>query len=212
MSTKEKLVCGIGTNDADYVVDLRAVIGGKSRRLWICPFYRAWANMLKRCYNRKYQAAKPTYVGCSVASEWHVFSAFRGWMASQGWEGNHLDKDVMVPGNKVYGPDTSVFVSPELNAFLTDRGASRGEWPIGVCGHKQRGKFQSRCRNPFTGKNDFLGLFTRPNEAHLAWAAKKLEHAITLGAEQTDPRVAKAIIDRFTAIHRKALDTLTVRA
>lgn len=212
MSSKEKLVCGIGANDADYVVDLRAVVGGKSKRLWICPFYRAWANMLKRCYNQKYQTEKPTYIGCSVAPAWHTFSVFKTWMITQPWEGNQLDKDILSLGSKVYGPDTCAFVSQGLNAFLTDRGAIRGEWPIGVCWHKQRGKFQSRCRNPLTREQDALGLFDTPNKAHIAWAARKLEHAKTLAAEQADHRVAKALISMFTAKYEAALDTLTAGA
>ena len=36
-----------------------------------------------------------------------------------------------------------------------------------------------------------------PNEAHKAWLKRKQELAILLAAEQTDDRVAKAIIDRY---------------
>ena len=192
MGKVNKLVHGVGVNDADYVVN--PTINGKI--VW-CPFYRYWVNMLKRCYSVKFQARRPTYVGCYVCVEWLTFSKFKSWMETQDWQGKQLDKDLLVSGNKVYSPDTCAFVDKETNLFATDRGAARGEWHIGVNFHKPTGKFQALCRNPFTRKKEYLGLFIYPDEAHQAWKKRKHELACQLADLQTDERVAKALRVRY---------------
>ena len=76
--------------------------------------------------------------------------------------------------------------------------SSRGEWLIGVNWHKGAGKFVSQCCNPLTKKGEHLGLFKCEIEAHQAWLERKLELAHLIAAEQTDERVAKALIERYT--------------
>jgi hypothetical protein len=192
MRKKTKLVFGVGVNDADYPV--APLVNGNP--VW-CPFYRAWADMLKRCYYEKYQAGKPTYIGCSVTPEWHSFMAFRSWMVIQDWKGKQLDKDILVFGNKVYAPEVCVFVSGKLNSFMNDHGASRGEWPIGVSWNKRSGKFTANCRNPFTAKQEAIGYFECPYSAHEAWKDRKHKLALQLAAGQSDPRVSKALEERY---------------
>lgn len=199
----EKLVYGVGRNDADYVVDKKETIGyvdgkQKQKKVWGCPYYQTWIDMLKRCYSAKHQERQPTYKDCSVSTEWLTFSVFKRWMEKQQWEGLQLDKDLLIEGNKVYGPDTCVFVSQTVNKFINDRGNDRGEWLVGVDWHKQTEKFRAQCSNPFTKKVEHLGLFTCEQEAHNAWLKRKLELAHELAAIQTDERVAKALIDRYT--------------
>lgn len=198
----KKLVQGIGINDADYVVrkyeQLGYVDGKRKQKLvWECPFYKAWVCMLARCYSAKLHARNPTYADCTVSKEWHTFSNFRAWMESQDFEGKQLDKDLLVKGNKVYGPNVCVFVSQTVNKFTVDCGASRGKFLIGACWDKPTEKFQAKCSNPLTKKNEHLGLFSCEVEAHQAWLKRKLELAHELAAIQTDTRVAKALIDRY---------------
>lgn len=205
MNTKKRLVHGIGRNDATYPTS--AAKGRKT--VWRCPFYQAWLNMLKRAYSPAYHAKHPTYLECSVADQWASFSVFRVWMAAQNWQGNHLDKDLLVEGNKIYSPETCVFVSRQVNLFLNDREAMRGDWPIGVSWREDKQRFHAACNNPFTRKQEYLGLFATPEEAHLAWATKKLDYALSLAKEQTDPRVSAALISRFTAKYDEAVAALT---
>lgn len=199
----KKLVFGVGINDADYVVKVWESFGyvngkRKQKLVWICPYYRVWSGMLARCYSVKFQERQPTYKGCSVSEEWLTFSNFKSWMEVQDFEGKQLDKDLLFVGNKVYSSESCVFVTKVVNSFTTDRGAARGEWPVGVSWSKERGKFASNCRNPFTKKQENLGYFNCPNEAHQAWLKRKLDLAHLLASEQTDPRVAKALIERYT--------------
>lgn len=200
---EKKLVCGIGINDADYVTQVKETVASvdgkrKQRLLWMCPFYLTWKGMLERCYSAKKQVECPTYVGCTVTTEWHRFSVFKAWMEKQDWEGNQLDKDLLQHSNKVYGPEHCVFVSRQVNVFMIENTANRGEWPLGVY-WERTGKFRAQCCNPFTKKQDRLGRFPCPNEAHQAWLKKKREHAIALAAIQTDARIAKALLDRYAS-------------
>ena len=202
MQVKKK-VYGVGINDANYVVQVKETIGyvngkRKQKLVWECPYYRVWKDMLKRCYSNKYQERYPTYIGCTVADEWLTFSVFKSWMEKQDWEGMQLDKDLLFSGNKVYSAETCVFVTRVVNSFMSESGSARGEWLIGVCWDKAANKLISRCSNPFTNKNEYLGLFDCELEAHQAWRKRKLELAYLLAEEQTDERVAKALIDRYT--------------
>jgi len=193
---RAKKVHGVGINDADYTV--QPVVFGKQV---MCPFYDAWKSMLERCYGHKFQSKNPTYIGCSVVPEWLSFMAFRAWMIERDWVGRELDKDLLFPGNRVYGPDTCVFISHGLNKFTTGHAAARGEWPIGVYLHKHSGRFRASCSNPFSGRNEHLGYFTCPDAAHEAWRSRKHELSLQLAAEQTDPRLAAALATRYMSRH-----------
>lgn len=197
-----RLVWGVGVNDADYVVVVRettSFVAGKQKQrvVWRCPFYKVWSHMLGRCYSNKHHEQRPSYINCSVCEEWLRFSTFKAWMQDQEWEGNELDKDLLLPGNKVYSPETCVFVSRQVNSFVIEVKSSRGAWPIGVSWYTVGEKFRAQCSNPFVNKNEHLGYFTTPEEAHQAWLTRKLELAKMLAAEQSDPRVAEALIKRY---------------
>lgn len=194
---KNKLVFGVGVNDADYNVYKYEVVGGKQKIVWICPFYRTWCHMLERSYDPKLHKRVPTYLECSTVPSWLLFSGFKSWMELQDWEGKELDKDTLIPGNKLYGPDTCVFVSRNVNLFTRERKASRGEFPIGVSYHKINKKYKASCWSVETGKQESLGYYSCPEEAHSVWLAFKLEQAYILANQQTDQRVARALIERY---------------
>lgn len=197
---KKNLVCGVGINDADYTLVLHEYfsVDGEivRKRVWECPVYQTWRNLLKRCYYQPTLTRQPTYVGCSVCEEWLTFSNFKAWMETQDWEGKQLDKDILFPGNKIYSSHNCVFVSRRTNLFITDSGASRGDFLIGVSLSVNGRKFIAKCRDS-SGRLKHLGLFATEIEAHKAWLAFKLEQARILAAEQTDPRIAKALIERY---------------
>jgi len=211
--SNHKLVYGFGVNDADYVIytavkEYHANESGKTklkrRIIWSCPFYERWKAMIRRCFHRKEQERSPTYIGCTVCEEWRYFSNFRAWMITQDWEGNQLDKDLIIPGNKVYSPETCIFISRGLNTFLIEKAAGRGEWPLGVTWSNYHKKFKAVCSNPFNKKQDHLGYFSAPEPAHQAWLKHKLELAKMLAAEQDDPRVAKALVERYENYQQNA--------
>lgn len=86
--------------------------------------YAMWANMIERCYNK----ANPAYsayggVGVTVSPIWHSFEFFSKTIQSvpgyHKWAAGAamcLDKDYF--GSGVYGPSTSIFLSPQHNTEL----------------------------------------------------------------------------------------------
>lgn len=194
---RNKLIAGVGINDADYNVCRHEIVNGKRKTVWTCPFYKTWANMLTRCYSEAIHKERATYAGCSTCDDWHLFSNFKAWMEQQDWQGKHLDKDLLLVGNRVYGPETCLFLDPKVNTFLTERGNDRGEWPLGVYLDNSSGKYKAVCYSVTTGKQKSLGRFNDPEKAHEVWLAFKLEQAYILAGQQTDERVSKALIDRY---------------
>lgn len=191
MRAKKRPVFGVGVNDSTEEVHFLSSEGKKV----MCPYYQTWAAMLRRCYSSKSHQERPNYLHCTVSPVWHSFTAFRDWMQQQVWQGMHLDKDLLVPGNTCYSPETCVFVSPQVNAFLLSRERDRGPWPIGVVKISNSASFMARIS--IEGKNKHLGSFPTPEQAHQAWRAAKHQQALVLAAQQTDVRVAQALATRF---------------
>lgn len=189
----KKLIFGVGINDAGYIVQPR--INGKQV---VCPYYYRWKVMLQRCYSKNWHTKFPTYIGCEVSEEWKTFSKFKAWMVEQDWKGKQLDKDILIPDNKLYSRDTCVFVTKNVNTFLIDSAAARGVYMIGVSWHKEGKKFCACCSDG-DGKNAYLGLFESELEAHLAWKVYKHTVACKLAEEQSDVRIAEALRNRFAS-------------
>jgi hypothetical protein len=198
-----KLIYGVGINDAEYAVYKTDWSSGKQMISWVCPYYSKWIKILQRCYCAKYLKLRPTYEGCEIEESWKKFTVFKLWVDSQpnrNWENCEPDKDLIVEGNKLYSPNTVVFVTEMVNNFLKIKTNSRGNFMLGVSFHKKIGKFQAMCNNPFTlkaGAGRFIGYFNTELEAHKAWQAKKHEYACALVELQDDPRVAKALRERY---------------
>ena len=194
---QRKAIFGVGANDAHYATQPR--VNGKQIKDPACI---AWAGMLRRAYDPKFHAVKPTYSDVTVCKEWHSFRAFRAWWIENYREGWHLDKDLLAAGNREYGPDACIYIPGWLNNFTLDHGASRGEFPIGVCLDKRSGKYQSECRNPITGKKHYIGYFTTPEAAHDAWLKRKLELADQLKPEMDaiDQRIHPNVVTIIKAL------------
>ena len=198
----KKLVYGVGVNDLPYRVHVYEELpknGGKrvQKTVFRCKYYTAWTNMLKRCYSEKYIESYPSYIGTSVCREWLYASEFKKWMEQQDWQGKCLDKDIIVPGSKLYSPDTSAFVLNATNLFVASD-ACRGEYPTGVNLCKRTGKYRARCQNPFTEKQEELGYFSTQEDAHEAWRKRKHELAQLVAATESDMRVVEALRKRYS--------------
>ena len=171
------IVAGVGINDADYVVQKNEniVLNGKTKTkvVWRCPYYRVWCNMITRCYNKNSKLKYPSYKDCYVCDEWLTFSNFKSWMGQQDWEGKELDKDILFKGNKVYSPDTCIFVSRKLNTLLISSSPTRGKYPLGVSYHKRDCNYHVRCC--LDGKITHCGVFDNPEDAHKVWQQNKIK-------------------------------------
>lgn len=165
--------------------------------------YEIWLNMFKRCYAKDRSTRDRTYVGCSVSPEWHYFSEFERWFAVHYVQGFHLDKDILVPGNKVYGPNFCEFIPPELNSLLSDCRRARGELPLGVTADRARYKARVSVEHCPV----YLGMFPTPQLAHKAWQKAKA-YAISdfiTNFQITKPRIRKALDLRVAQLRDDAL-------
>ena len=134
--------------------------------------YKTWQSMLERCYNEKCQEKNPTYKNCSVTDEWHNFQNFAEWFYDNYYEIEgermHLDKDILLKHNKIYSPDTCIFVPQTINSLFTKSDKSRGESVIGTSLYKN-GKYVAQCQifNPETGKSkkENLGYYITQEKA-----------------------------------------------
>lgn len=142
MKTNE-LVYGHGMNDLD---------GPVSKNGKLLKFYTTWHSMLCRCYSEKRLAKHRTYRGCTVCDEWLLLSNFKKWYDINYREGTALDKDILIPGNKIYCPEACRFVPQYINNLLTNAGAIRGDLPCGVVARKSKLKngrisitYMARC-------------------------------------------------------------------
>ena len=197
--TLRKLVFGIGINDASYVV--QPIISGKKM---ICPYYKRWQAMLRRCYQSKCHEKQPTYIGCTTFTEWLTFSNFKSWMIDQDWEGMQLDKDLLVSGNKMYSPEFCIFIPSSLNKLLIDCAAARGDYPQGVSWHKKNGKFVAHCHA--NGKIKYLGCFSTPEAASTAYKIFKSSHIKEIAEDfKSNVRLYDGLINHANLILRSGL-------
>lgn len=201
---KTKLIYGWGVNDSTYVTEHKAIVDGVYKTVWRCPVYQDWRNILERGFCPTYKTKRPTYKDVTVSEDFKSFMSYRYWVLNvqpnKDWKNCIPDKDILIYENKIYSPDTIVYVNKELNTFVTDANANRGKYMIGVVDFRPENKYRpyrARCCNPFVGKQEHLGYFPTEMEAHKAWQAKKHEHALRLAEEQEDPRVADALRKRY---------------
>lgn len=127
--------------------------------------YLKWHDMINRCYNAKFHERQPQYKGCTVCEEWLNYSNFKVWYDQHKIHGMalDLDKDILFKGNKVYSPETCVFVPHAINTLFLNSKKSRGELPVGVSYNERDNKY--RAEMSFMGRQIKLGAFDTAEDA-----------------------------------------------
>lgn len=186
-----KGVAGVGINDANYVTGY----ADENGKTVTCPYYATWAGMLERVYSKKFHLRSPTYADCTVEDGWKTFSVFREWMTQQDWQGKALDKDLLVQGNKHYGPNTCLFVDRQVNSLTVLRGNKRGALPLGVVKSASNGYVYYLAKCSFYGKQKTLGNFKTIEEAETCYRSAKRRYIDEIALTQKDLRVRQALLD-----------------
>lgn len=177
---KRNLVYGWGINDADY--NVVTWVEGKQK---MCAFYAAWKDMLQRCNSTNFKEKKQNakYAECFTNESWKYFSDFKTWAINQGFEdGLRLDKDILISGNKEYGPDTCAFVPPSINNLLL-LSKQRDDIPLGATYSKVRQRMVNELKKPYFSRLSrygthqlWLGFFGTAFEAHKCWQLAKADY------------------------------------
>ncbi|WPF70161.1 HNH endonuclease [Bacillus phage BC-VP] len=150
------------------------------------PQYAIWYAMLKRSYDARFHEESPAYKGCAVAEDWHNFQNFAKWYDENYYtvdgEKMQLDKDILSKGNKVYSPDTCIFVPNSINMLFVKQKQIRGELPIGVRPHQ--GKFLARMSTPKGTK--YIGVADTVEDAHNLYKGAKERYIQEVALEYKD--------------------------
>ena len=179
-----RLVRGVGINDM-----------GGSR----CPkkIAEKWRDVIRRTDQRDTNMQfYEMYKDCTLDPRWYRLSAFHDWIQEWDWEGKILDKDILVPGNKLYGPDTCMMVSPSVSSFFTT-GDSSNPYPQGVFDASKKSAtkpYGAVCK--FDRKQMCGGFHATIEEAQETFKEMKISCLVKLIERETDPRV-KSVLENL---------------
>lgn len=171
--------------------------------------YNTWKGILERCYDKKYQLKKPTYIGCEIDNIWFNLQNFGVWYENNYYEikGQRMciDKDILIKGNKIYSPSACIFVPERINILFTKNDKSRGNLPIGITEDNRTHHFRARCStldNNGSIKRIELGSYKTQQEAFIHYKTFK-ESYIKQIADEYKPYIPKELYD---AMYRWEVD------
>ena len=120
-----------------------------------------------------------------MCNEWLNFQNFAKWYKDNLLKISkvnfQLDKDLLQENieNKIYSPETCIFLPHNVNSFLTNKQSSNTSGFIGVCWDNQVKKWKAKikvfCEDK--GKQGYLGLFSTPEQASLVYQQARAEQA-----------------------------------
>jgi hypothetical protein len=121
-------------------------------------FYSIWFSMLRRCYDEKTQLKNPTYIGCYVDESWLNLQIFCKWCEENYIDGFCLDKDILIKGNKIYGPNTCCFVPTQINSLFVKKSIKNSNLPIGISHYKKSKKPAYQVSIRYFNSRKFCGV------------------------------------------------------
>ncbi|QIK14651.1 hypothetical protein G7090_15270 [Leclercia sp. 29361] len=124
-SVKDSLkptVYGIGVKG----YELPSQVNGKMVKEYVC-----WKEMIRRVADERHLERFPTYRECSVCERWlyypnfyHDIKSLHGYHDWYNCDKSHqysLDKDILIPGNRIYSPHACQFVTATENSLDANR-------------------------------------------------------------------------------------------
>ena len=130
--------------------------------------YQTWQQMLVRCYDPKFYEKNSTYRNCLVCEEWLNYQNFAKWYYDNYYEIPNeiinLDKDILYKGNKLYSPETCIFVPQKINDLFVKNNVRRNKLPMNIIPNKN--KYVVYCNN--YNKRNYIGSYKTIEEAFQA--------------------------------------------
>jgi hypothetical protein len=147
------------------------------------PEYQIWIGMMTRVYNEGELKKHPTYENVKVCDEWLNFQNFAKWCQTQkGFKVKEdngramaLDKDLLVPNNDTYGPDTCCFLPNQINVAMKGRQLDKlTDLPSGVYWHNASNGYTASINKE--GFQYHLGCFKDVESAKIAFRKEKKQY------------------------------------
>lgn len=176
-------VCGVGIVGNKCTMKVNGVASKE---------YQVWHDMIHRCFGDKNKKRYSAYKTATCCKEWLLFENFVKWLRSQenfkAWKnGNRycLDKDILIKGNQVYGPDTCCLVPDYVNIlFVTARG-NRGNLPIGV-------EYNKKCPN-----NPYRAIIYKNGKISRSVYYKTPEQAFRVYKESKEAQIQRVAQEEY---------------
>lgn len=164
---------------------------GKPLKSYVC-----WRGMLARCYDEETQRKHPTYKDCKVCDEWLCYANFKEWYDKHYYELDNermeLDKDILLEGNRIYSPETCIFVPQKINAMFREFNNKNNDLPKGVYEFKDR--YTSNIK--IDRKTKCLGYYDTIEEAENVYLIAKREEINKIAEEYKD-KIPKKLYNKL---------------
>ena len=173
---------------------------GKYNRVDYLKLYNYWQRMLRRCYDPYTLNKDMSYIDCYVDEYFHNLQNFGVWFEDNYYEVNNelmcLDKDILFKNNKIYAPETCIFVPERINKLFIRNISSRNDLPIGVHFNSSKNRYVARCNTLKDGKEKRveIGSFKTVELAFRAYKEFK-EGYIKIVADEYKNRIPSRIYD-----------------
>lgn len=137
--------------------------------------YSIWSSILSRCYNEKERHKYSAYIDCIVCDEWLNFQTFAKWFDDNYYDVDdgkrmHIDKDILIKGNKVYSPDTCIFVPQRFNMlFIKQNREVDTDLPNGIrrCVGGYRAEYNTKSLGVFKNLEDAINRYLTEKRIHI---------------------------------------------
>lgn len=172
--------------------------------------YEVWIKILQRCYDDICHKDRPTYNQCEIYEDWLNYQNFAEWYYKNYYEVDGermtLDKDILFKGNKLYSPETCIFVPERINTLFIKCDNKRGNYPVGVYYHKRDKKFRAQCSmydlKKRKSQQEQLGYYNTPEEAFKVYKQFKEKYIKKIADEYKD-KIPKKL---YNAMYRYEID------
>ena len=183
-----KIIKGVACIGETSTVDINGKVL-KSREVW--------GDMIKRCYDEKQLKRRPSYIGVTVCDEWLCYANFKEWYDKNIYEIKdermQLDKDILIKGNKVYSPETCIFVPQRINTLF--REFNNNEFP--TLEERSNGTFAIRVR--MNGKSKRISGFETKEKAEECYLKEKRQIIKEIAEEYKD-KIPNKLYNRLIEI------------